>query len=374
MNKRYFRYLLAEFLKVFVFCLIACGALWLIIDLFGSLDDFIQDKARVSLIFEFYIVQLPRMLLLVIPMAFLFSTLFTLLTFTKHHELIALQASGVSWREIYSPFIGVGIVLFLVMAFLSMGPANNANDRRREIQEQIRSKAPVSKTFKKGVPYFDAARRQVWYVNALDSQKGEASGVEITILNSENRDDSKFTAETALWNGNFWVLKNARVMKFDSLGSLQSDIAAPIIQDGRFSTSPQQIALLQSKPEELNFIQIIRYIQESKDHSSLSLAPYWTQLFQQFAHAFFPLVLLIFAFCSCGHETRQNPTAGVFNAIFILMAYYFVMHFFIAMGSSGRLPAFLSAFITPVLFAFVGLKILSEKTRAFSKVKAVSIS
>lgn len=371
MNKRYFRYLLGEFLQVFAFCLIACSALWLIIDLFGSLDDFTEGKTKISLIVEFYVVQFPRMLLLVIPMALLFSTLFTLLTFTKHNELIALQAAGLSWRKIYNPFIMVGVVVFFVMAFLSMGPANHSTERRRDIQEQIRSKTPIIKTFKKGVPYYDSGRKQVWYVSSLDVQKGSAEGVEIAILNAEGKDDSKFIAEKAQWNGNFWILKEARVMKFNAQGSLQSDVAAPIIQDGRFSTPPKQMALLQAKPEELNFFQLIQYLREGGERSSRSLAPYWTQLFQQIAHAFFPLVLLLFAFCSCGHEVRRNPAAGVFNAIFILMAYYFVMHFFLAMGSSGRLPASISAFITPILFAAIGFKILTDKTRAYARVKAV---
>jgi lipopolysaccharide export system permease protein len=372
MNKLYFRYLLEEFLKVFLFCLIACGALWLIADLLGSLDDFVQEKSPLGLVVEFYLVQFPKMLLLVIPVAFLFSTLFTLLTFTRHHELIALQASGVSWSEIYRPFIWVGIVLFGVTAFLSMGPANHAESRRKEILEQIRTKSEETKTFKKGVPYFDSLRRQVWYVQALDAQKGEAEGVEITILNELNQDDSKYVAESAKWNGNFWVLKNVKVMRFESKGSIQSETPAAIVQDGRFATPPVQLALLQATPDELSFLEILHFLKESSNRSESTLSPYRTELFQQVAQGFSPLVLLIFAFCFCGHETRRNPAAGVFNAIFILMAYYFVMNFFLAMGNSGRLPAFLSAMITPVVFAGVGMWILAQKTLAFAKVRPSS--
>ncbi|MES2308043.1 MAG: LptF/LptG family permease [Verrucomicrobiota bacterium] len=372
MNKLYFRYLLAEFLKVFLFCIVACGALWLISDLLGTLDDFVQEKSSLGLVFEFYLVQFPKMLLLVIPVAFLFSTLFTLLTFTRHNELIALQASGVSWGEIYRPFIWVGIGLFGITSFLSMGPSNHAESRRKEILEQIRTQSEQAKTFKKGVPYFDSLRKQVWYVQSLDAQKGEAEGIEITILNELNQDDSKYVAESARWNGNFWVLKNVKVMRFEVKGALQSETPAAIIQDGRFATPPIQLALLQAKPDELSFLEILHFLKESTNRSETTLSPYRTQLFQQVAQGFSPIVLLIFAFCFCGHETRRNPAAGVFNAIFILMAYYFVMNFFLAMGNSGRLPSFLSAMITPVAFAGFGLWILAQKTMGFSKVKAAS--
>lgn len=367
MNKLYSRYLLVEFLKVFIFSLIACSALWLIADLLGSLDDFVQDGSSWGLVVEFYVVQFPKMLLLVVPVAFLFSALFSLLTMSRHNELIALQASGVSWGEIYRPFVWVGFVLLLATGYLSMGPANHAEGRRKEILEQIRTKSALAKTFKKGVPYFDSLRNQVWYVQSLDAEKGEAEGVEITVLNDLLQDESKFVAESARWNGNFWILKNVKVMRFEAKGGLQSETPAPMIQDGRFATPPKQLALLQAKPEELSFLEIIRFLKETSNRSERALAPYRTELFQQVAEAFTPLVLLIFAFCCCGHEMRRNPAAGVFNAIFILMAYYFVMNFFLAMGSSGRFPSFLSAMMTPVLFAGIGLWILAGKTAGFKK-------
>jgi len=365
MNKLYSRYLLAEFLKVFLFSLIACGALWLIADLLGSLDDFVQESSSIGLVVEFYLVQFPKMLLLVIPVAFLFSSLFTLLTMGRHHELIALQASGVSWMEIYQPFIWVGVLLFLVTGYLSTGPANHAEGRRKEILEQIRTKSAESKTFKKGVPYYDSLRNQVWYLQSLDALKGEAEGVEITVLNEAMQDEVKYIAESGRWNGNFWILKNAKVLRFEEKGGLQSETPAPMIQDGRFAVPPRQLALLQAKPEELGFFEILRFLKESSNRSSRALAPYRTELFQQVASAFIPLVLLLFAFCCCGNEMRRNPAAGVFNAIFILMAYYFVMNFFLSMGSSGRLPSFLSVLMTPLLFTGVGLWILRGKTLGY---------
>ncbi len=365
MHKLYSRYLLAEFLKVFLFSLVACGALWLIADLLGSLDDFVQESASVGLIIEFYIVQFPKMLLLVVPVGFLFSALFTLLTMTRHHELIALQASGVSWGEIYRPFVWVGIFLLLATGYLSMGPANHAEGRRKEILEQIRTKSKETKTFKKGVPYYDSLRNQVWYVQSLDALKGEAEGVEITVLSELLGDEAKYVAESGRWNGNFWILKNVKVMRFEAKGGLQSETPAPMIQDGRFATPPKQLALLQAKPEELNFLEIMRFLKQTTNRSERALAPYRTELFQQIAEAFIPLVLLLFAFCCCGNETRRNPAAGVFNAIFILMAYYFVMNFFLAMGSSGRLPSLLSAMLTPVIFTGIGLWILNKKRIGF---------
>ncbi len=361
MTKLYFRYLLFELIKPFLFCLIAFSALWLIADLLGSLDDFIQLKAPWPIIFEFYLVQIPRMLTLVLPITFLFSTLYTLLSLTRHNETVSLQAAGLSWAQLYSPFLWVGIIVWFGLLLLVTGPASQAEARRAAIQDQLRNHTTRSPV-KKNLPYYDLVKRQAWYLQTLDPVKGRAEGIEITQLDDLGRDQMKCFAQSAQWNGRHWVLTQVKQLTFSPLGDIQSDVLLPTFQGIQFTSSPRQLALLQSRPDELNFRQLLVFLDSANTRSKLSLAPYRTQLHQQLAYPFMAVVLLLFALAFCGHTSRRNPAVGVFNAIFILLGYFFVMHFFLAMGRSARLPALLAAWSTPLIFTGIGSYLLARRT------------
>src|SRR5437868_221850 len=103
--KIFFRYLTLELVKPFLFCLLACSCLWIVADLFGSLDEFFENHAPWSLIGQYYAAQIPKMLVMVLPVAMLFASLYALLQLSRHRELVAMLASGVAPVQIFAPFM-----------------------------------------------------------------------------------------------------------------------------------------------------------------------------------------------------------------------------------------------------------------------------
>jgi lipopolysaccharide export LptBFGC system permease protein LptF len=71
--KIYFRYLFIRLFGPFAICLAACTLIWIMVDLYGNIDDFLEHRTNILLILRFYLLQIPNMLVQVLPAAILFS-------------------------------------------------------------------------------------------------------------------------------------------------------------------------------------------------------------------------------------------------------------------------------------------------------------
>ena len=111
--KIFFRYLFVRLFEPFCYCLAGFTLLWVMADLYGTMEDFLDHKVRFSIVLWFYRLQIPHMLVQVLPAAVLFSTLFTLLALNRRSELVALQAGGLAPHWLFAPFLLFGLICSL---------------------------------------------------------------------------------------------------------------------------------------------------------------------------------------------------------------------------------------------------------------------
>src|SRR4030042_3425788 len=110
------KYLLKQFLYVLFFALLSFWIIFLIVDAVEHIDTFIDRHASLSAVIKYYIFYSPYILVLVLPIAMLLSSLFSLGLLSRQNELLALKSSGISLYRILFPLLGLALVIsFLVM-------------------------------------------------------------------------------------------------------------------------------------------------------------------------------------------------------------------------------------------------------------------
>ena len=109
------KYLLREFAWPLLYCFDAFAMLWIVMDLFGHLDDFIVNHASFATVFRYYLTLFPEGFVEILPMALLLALLFCLTNLGRHNELTAMRASGVSLARLALPLLGVGALATVVV-------------------------------------------------------------------------------------------------------------------------------------------------------------------------------------------------------------------------------------------------------------------
>jgi lipopolysaccharide export system permease protein len=134
------RYVLREWLRVFFITLLGFPILVIVIDLTDKLDQYMSRGITRGAVALSYLFDLPEKMFLVLPVAVLFATVFTVGALGRHSELTAAKASGISFHRLVLPLYLAGAAAFLAGLLLGeLAPV--ATTRRLELvgERAIRS-------------------------------------------------------------------------------------------------------------------------------------------------------------------------------------------------------------------------------------------
>jgi len=107
------RYVLREWLRVFLVTLLGFPILVIVIDLTDRLDTYLSRGIPGGAVALSYVYDLPEKMFLVLPVAVLFATVFTVGALGRHSELTAAKASGISFHRLVRPLFAAAGAAFL---------------------------------------------------------------------------------------------------------------------------------------------------------------------------------------------------------------------------------------------------------------------
>lgn len=356
--KIFFRYLFIRLLQVFLVCLVSCTVLWVMTDLYGNMEDFLDHKINLLLVLRFYAWQIPKMLVQVLPAAVLISALFTLLSLNRRSELVALQAGGMSPLLMFSPFFLFALLAMLILSVDLYGPAATAEVTRERLLKQVKGQNPGRNVFI-NLPYVDRINNRVWLFQKLDTNSGDAKGVEILLRDTLGHDMKKYFAREAQWTGEFWRLSGVKEVDYALDNSVQSQKLYEELDLPDITTPPKQLSLIISQPEQLTVSQLSQYIASSTSTPE-HLAGYRTEWWYRVLYPFSLIILMLYGLLQGTRTDRRSAAAGVFAAIFVLLAYTMVMNIFLAAGKFNRISPFLAVTATQMIFGAIGLYLLAN--------------
>lgn len=111
------KYLLRQNLALLGICLLASLGIYLLVDVFDRLDNFLEDDAGPLLIVQYFLYKLPLILSQILPLVFFFAMVLQLGGMQRHRELTALEAGGVSYQRLCGWFL----VYAAIWAVLQLG-------------------------------------------------------------------------------------------------------------------------------------------------------------------------------------------------------------------------------------------------------------
>lgn len=158
--RRLSRYLLRQLVAPFCFALAALTSLMLLNQIAKKFGSLVGKGLPWSVVAEVFVLSLPFILAMTLPMAVLLAVLYTFSHLAADNEVTAMRASGISVPQILRPVLAWGIVMtVLTFGFVDQVlPRSNARlrallidiGRKRptfELREQVINEVPPSKYF-----------------------------------------------------------------------------------------------------------------------------------------------------------------------------------------------------------------------------------
>jgi LPS export ABC transporter permease LptG len=338
------KYLLREFLWPLLYCFDAFALMWIVMDLFDNLPDFLKAHASVAQVFHYYLIVFPNAFVLIVPWSLLLALLFGLANLGKHNELTAMRASGVSMLRLAAPLLTVGLGASLVVFVINELFVPRSKERADAFMSSLEGR--TGPDIVENLFFTDPIDDRDWYARQFNTRTFEMT--ELVQIYGRNADGSelRIDAERARWVKDRWRFYQARVN------------GGPLVAETNFAgivTPPKRLAVEGKKPDQMTSTELRRYIRAQRRTGQTSrLAGYAVALHYRYA---FPLTCLIVVWIGIPLGTRGSRSGallGVGMALLLVVAFYFLTHISLALGRGDRISPVLAAWLVNLVFAVVG--------------------
>ncbi len=343
-----------RFFSTLLFGLLAFLAIFVVVDLIEHLDTFIDKKASALLVVQFYLYFTPYIVLLTLPVAMLLASLFSISSMSRHHELMAMKAAGVSLYRILLPIFLLGLLVSLFSLALSELVVPYTNQKKGHIYSwQIKRRSQQPKQIRRNL-YLQGTGGRIYYIREYDGQKKVGRGVLIQRY-EDGKLIARIDAQEMVWEEKAWILKNGLAREF--VGGEEKAIPFDLLSHPDLQQTPQSLLRKQKKPEEMNYFELRDYIQRVQ-LSGGEVKQERVDLFLKIAFPFASLIIVLFGAPLASNPRRSGAAVSFGISLFICFVYYSFLRLGQALGYKGALPPLLAAWLGNIIFGIGGVLVL----------------
>ncbi len=346
------RYLLRQYLLFIGIGLLLAAVFSLVVDLLQSLDRFLRAKPAWTYIAQHFLYLLPRELYKGLPLVVLVSTVFLFLSLTRHRELDALKAAGVSLYRASLPILVMALLISLG-ALLFQETALPAITERGDEVDRVKIRGfPPRHLLRQGQIWYRSSDRRFLRIGLLDPVARSLDNLVVLDLGPDFRLVDRLDVRRAQWTPDGWQMSGGVVRRIDDANQFHSTTF-----DHRVDTMPEHIddfLRIQKPPDTMSFRELYAHVtrlREGGHQVRAYLVPLHAKLSFPLVHLIMALVAIPFALVS---PRSGGRSVGVGVAIVISVGYWFVHSAALALARADLLPPVLAAWTANIIFAGLG--------------------
>jgi lipopolysaccharide export system permease protein len=364
------RYLFRELFTPLAYCLGGLVLLGNCFNLFGELDKLQESKLHLLDVLEYSAAITPEFLVMVLPITLLLALLYTLTNHSRHNEITAMRAAGISLLRICAPYFVVGCILSVALFLMNEFVVPRSMEWKNQILTRYVEKAGdvESKTVIRNLGFTNARGHRAWFMSEYRLITAEMIRPQVNWY-APDGSIQLLRADRAKRINGVWTFYNAaEYSQADTGAPLVPSLQTNLLAMPDFDETPRQIRseikissyqnMRKSRSSDIPLADIFAYL---KLHPNLPPADsgwMFTKFHGRIAAPWTCLVVVLIAIPFGAATGRRNLFVGVAGSIFICFAFFVIQQVSLALGSGGYVPAWLAAWLPNLLFGALGLALL----------------
>lgn len=350
------RYVFTEWAKIFLATSIGLPFLLVIIDLTDHLPKYLGRNLPWPDIALSYLYWMPYSMFQSLPPAVLFATVFSIGTFTRHSEITAAKASGISFYRLAAPIMfGAMLAAGLDVVIGELVPITDVR-RNDLLKEGVVSGGNSRSNFA-----FAAEYGRVYKARDLDVKRGaleqllierKGRGVDYptVIVSSKGATYAPATGRWTLREGEMHIIRDSApdvVMGFSAL------------RDSRMRELPVDLMAAPRSPQEMRFGELSRFI-TSLERSGGDASTLRVERMLKIAIPVTCLVIALFGAPLATSSQRGGTAYGIGVSLATTITFLMLIQLTKAVGGKAIVSPDAAAWIPNILFGIMGLYLLTR--------------
>jgi len=351
-------YILTSFAFYFTVLLASFVSMSLIYNFFELLGDIVRNKIPLAKVFTYLFFLTPQLVYKTLPISVLVGVLVTFGMLTKHNEVTAFKACGISLHRLAIPIL-------VASSFLSGGLfafdhyyVPEANRRQDALRNEIKGRAVQTYLSPERKWIFGKGPR-IYYYKFFDKDENVMGGVIVYELEPNTYQlVRQVSAERAHWQASLqtWVFENGWQRDFH--GNQSIPLTAFKVQTFAELNEPPSYFLKEVKQDsQMNFRELDSYIRDLQQ-SGFNTVKLRVQFYQKFSVPLFVLIMAMISIPFAFLVGNRGAMAGIGVSIGIAITYWGIGLLFEKIGDVNQLPPAIAAWSPDALFSLTGLYLL----------------
>ncbi len=348
-------YVSRGFLVHFLWSILVCSTLFIVLTLFELLDDIIRNRIPITYVADYFLFLTPQILMLVVPMSVLLAILINFGILEKNSEVTALKAGGWSLYRIAMPVFMIAALFCLSMYMMQDYVVPYANIRQDALRNIIKGR-PAQTSMRPqrkwifgesnrifNYDYFDASRDLFIGLNVFEIDFGN-----LTILRRIHASRAKI-GQTGTWE-----LEDGWVRNFQPGYTGYEHISKATFNFPEKTSYFEKEIFEPKESSKLTYLELKNYIKYLRQ-SGYNATELQVELYKKIS---FPLSCVVMALIGVPFSFstgRKGAFFGISASVAIAISYWGIYSVFEQMGAYGLLIPLLAAWAPNILFGAAGL-------------------
>ncbi len=348
------RYVFAEFWKIFVVTALGFPVITIVIDLTDHLDQYLARHLTPQNIALSYVYWVPQSMFMVLPAAVLFATVFAVSAFTRHSEITAAKASGMSFYRFILPImLGAALASGMDLVISELMPA--ANRAHNQLLEEDKFRG-LNQRYNFA---FAGDLGRVYKIGVLNRALGTAQSVQVE-RRGTGADYPSYVvaADNATWRNGHWDLGRGTMHLVTDSGPGFA-VSFVSMRDNEFKEQPSEMMSRTHLPDEMRYEELSRFI-KAMERSGTDVNEWKVERALKIAIPITCIIIALFGAPLATTNQRGGAAFGIAISLATTVTFLMAVQVTKAVGGTGMMPPDLAAWVPNALFALIGIFLLGR--------------
>ena len=348
--KRIDLYIIKKFLGTFFFSIVLILSIAVIFDLTEKLDNFFDNNAPLeAIVFDYYFNFIPFYLNMLTPLFTFISVIFFTSKLAGNSEIIAMLASGISFRRLMLPYaISAGIIF--IMSFLLGGyiiPPSNAELLAFENQYIKKFKTNYARNIQ-----MEVEPGVILYIERFDIDQNKGYRMSLEKF-EEKKLVSRLTAETISWDSaHHWSIQDYLLRDFEGM---REHLTRGTTMDTTIMVQPTEFFITAKESAQLNNSKLRQHINRLKNRGIGNTKAFEDEYYKRYAMPLAAFIMTLMGVSLSSRKVRGGMGINLGIGLALSALYILFSTLSTSFSVSGAMSPLMAVWLPNLLFLGVGV-------------------
>ena len=348
--KRIDTYIIKKFLGTYFYSIVLILSIAVVFDLTEKLDNFFDNSAPLkAIIFDYYMGFIPFYMNMFSPLFTFIAVIFFTSKMATNTEIIAILASGVSFRRLMMPYL-ISAAVISGLAFVLGGYViPPANEKLLDFEDKYVKKFKsnnarnVQMEVEKGV---------ILYIERYEISENRGYRFSLEKFDGKSL-VSRLTAETVTWDSAYnWKITNYMQRDFNGM---REKLTRGIDLDTVINVQPKEFFISSKESAQMNNTQLKEYLERQKNRGVGNIQAFEDEYYKRYS---MPLAAFIMTLIGVSLSSRKvRGGMGLHLGIGLALSSLYILFSTLSttFSVSGAMSPFAAVWLPNFVFLLVGI-------------------